>query len=171
MIYKFCLAISLGIVLSVGVQASILSSGFNEVTGYVTWFHARAPARCKKAQKIVPHVVKWSNFYNLDPLLVSTIITFESSWRPDVIGRRGEVGLMQILPQSICSFGQKIETSEDQIRTGARCLRLSLDQCQDLRGGLTMYASGRCTTENISLKRKINLRLTHFHRAVLRHRK
>ncbi|HEY0827331.1 MAG TPA: lytic transglycosylase domain-containing protein [Bacilli bacterium] len=38
--------------------------------------------------------------YNLDPYLISSIIRVESNYKPELVSRKGAVGLMQIMPDT-----------------------------------------------------------------------
>jgi len=52
---------------------------------------------------IVSSIDYYSKAYNVNPLLLTSIIRVESSFRPDVNGKRGEVGLCQIIPYGVAS--------------------------------------------------------------------
>ena len=51
-----------------------------------------------EVNKIYNSVYKWSKITGIDPLLIFSIITHESSFNPGAVGRDGEKGLMQIMP-------------------------------------------------------------------------
>ncbi len=48
------------------------------------------------SQSIFDHAIQ----HNIDPLLVTAVITHESRFRPQIRGRHGEIGLMQIKPST-----------------------------------------------------------------------
>lgn len=96
------------------------------------------------AHDIAPRVILMTSFY-------------ESSWRTDVIGRIGEVGLMQL--HGIAAEGCDLDTQRGQLDCGARALRASLDACGSLRGALTMYATGSCKTKSERVNRLIEFRM------------
>lgn len=41
----------------------------------------------------------YSSIYNIDPVLVQSVIAVESKFKSDVVGSHGEVGLMQLRPE------------------------------------------------------------------------
>lgn len=66
----------------------------------------------------------------------------ESSLRVGVIGAKGELGLMQVMPSraSLCD----VATVRGQVECGAVELRKAIDLCGgDVAGGIARYASGR----------------------------
>lgn len=52
-------------------------------------------------------VAQYSAVYNLDPHLVLAVMEHESSFRTDIIGEAGEIGLMQLLPDSFPGYSTK----------------------------------------------------------------
>jgi soluble lytic murein transglycosylase-like protein len=65
------------------------------VSAYVAWFHRNVKkSRLVKAEAVLPYVLKYSEQYNLDPLLVACLISWETSWRPRP-GGLGEIGYLQ----------------------------------------------------------------------------
>lgn len=101
----------------------------------------------------------------IDPFLVVAIVFKESSFRAKVKGKRGEVGLMQILPrgsytQSIAK--DSIADARENIRIGVAHLRYWLKECgtDDTAVWLSAYNSGKCgitgySKRVLSLHRKI----------------
>ena len=130
------------------------------VGAYVSDFLKNAPQRRARALELVPVVVAESRAKDFDPMLIAVMISLESSWKVNVTGGIGEVGLLQVVPGGVCAKGQDLTTGEGQIRAGINCLKLSRDACgDDLEQILTMYASGRCVSKSKRTKRMIEKRI------------
>lgn len=43
--------------------------------------------------------------HDLDPMLIAAVIQVESGYRPDVVSRKGAIGLMQIMPETAAWLG------------------------------------------------------------------
>jgi soluble lytic murein transglycosylase len=54
----------------------------------------------KEAKKLARTIVKQSQKYELDPIFIMAIIDHESSFNPSIKGSFGEIGLMQIKPDT-----------------------------------------------------------------------
>jgi soluble lytic murein transglycosylase-like protein len=89
----------------------------------------------------------------IDPFLVVAIIYRESSFRPNVTGKRGEVGLMQIFPYgALVRTINKGVSKEDlvdartNIRVGVSHLLFWQSECGagDMAVWLSAYNSGKC---------------------------
>jgi soluble lytic murein transglycosylase-like protein len=89
----------------------------------------------------------------IDPFLMVAIIYRESSFRPNVAGKRGEVGLMQILPygalmQTINKGVTKgnLEDARTNVRVGVSHLVFWQNECgsDDMAVWLSAYNSGKC---------------------------
>lgn len=52
------------------------------------------------AQDIAATILSSSTVHSLDPLLVLAVMRQESHYQPDAMGRHGEIGLMQIKPET-----------------------------------------------------------------------
>lgn len=57
-------------------------------------------AKRKQAAGLTRTILAESKKYGLDPIFVLAIIQTESRWNPDAIGGVGEIGLMQIRPET-----------------------------------------------------------------------
>jgi soluble lytic murein transglycosylase len=63
------------------------------------WTKERLPAKFRKQhQKIAQTIIDESLKYKFDPIFLMSVIQGESSFRVDMIGGVGEIGLMQIRP-------------------------------------------------------------------------
>ena len=146
------------------------STSVMEVENYVTWFHRNVREdRWARAIKIVPVAVEESIKQDFDPLLVATIITGESGWRPDVISEDGHntIGLMQVKPCGVCGKGYNLRTVQGQIQAGVMCLKMSRERCDgELNQTLTMYASGKCVSKSKRTRRLIKKRIRLYMEAV-----
>lgn len=91
----------------------------------------------------------------IDPYLVVAIAFKESSFRAKIRGKRGEVGLMQILPQGALTrtivkgkLRQKTQLMEvrSNVRVGIGHLNYWRNKCgdDDMSVWLSAYNSGRC---------------------------
>ncbi|MFC1512314.1 lytic transglycosylase domain-containing protein [Candidatus Latescibacterota bacterium] len=68
-----------------------------------------------------PYIERYAAKYDIDPDLVRAIIYTESKGRPDVVSRRGALGLMQLMPVTAHSLGMKNPFDpEENIQAGIR---------------------------------------------------
>jgi hypothetical protein len=89
--------------------------------------------------------------HDIPPLLITAIAFRESSLRTQVIGERGERGLLQVHGRA--AMGCDLETAAGQLDCGASWLRHCVDICGSLDGGYSLYASGRtCTPDTRHLR-------------------
>ena len=85
----------------------------------------------------------------IDPFLVVAIIFKESSFRAKVKGKKGEVGLMQIMPRGALTRSITRERMTDvraNIRVGVGHLHYWQERCgeEDMDMWLSAYNIGRC---------------------------
>jgi soluble lytic murein transglycosylase-like protein len=85
----------------------------------------------------------------IDPFLVVAIIFKESSFRANVKGARGEVGLMQIMPHGTLTRSITKESMTDvraNIRVGIGHLHYWQERCgpDDMDLWLSAYNAGKC---------------------------
>jgi len=64
-----------------------------------------------------PTVMKISRNEQLNPYLVAAVIRVESRFRPDVVSRRGAVGLMQLMPSTALWISSKTSTNRSPLLT------------------------------------------------------
>lgn len=97
----------------------------------------------------VEEIVEFSEKYDHDPFLITSMIYCESSFRPEAIGRsRGEIGLMQVHGGALrrcLERGFDLSTPRGQIGCGTWYLRDQIEHCGSVRSGLNSYASGSCS--------------------------
>lgn len=97
----------------------------------------------------------------VEAAVLERLAFWESSYLPDVIGARGERGLLQVHPSTADTHGCSFSTRRSGLLCGARILAAAIDRCGSLRGGLTSHATrGKCTTKNERVTRKIEWRMS-----------
>ncbi len=85
----------------------------------------------------------------VDPFVVTAIIFRESSFRAKVKGKRGEVGLMQIMPRGTLTRSitkADLKDARPNIRVGVGHLHYWQEECgaDDMELWLSAYNSGKC---------------------------
>lgn len=104
-----------------------------------------------------------ANEYGLDPFLLASIAKHESNFNAFAEGKRGERGVMQILPYSPIAnnvsfvlrepYRRRCKATEghcqeEVIQAASRALVASLRACNDnLEQALTRYNTGRCSVD------------------------
>ena len=140
-----------------------------EVRNYIDHFHKNVGKHLVKKYKfakntIAPLVVKHSLYRNLDPLLSSVTISYESSWIPMSLGKKGEKGLMQVMRP-------KPKNLEDEIILGTNRLKYAVESCNNTFEALTHYASGSCKPRTERTKNKMKFRYNKYKEAIKKFRK
>lgn len=89
-------------------------------------------------------IAKAADEHQLDPALIRAVIHAESSFRPQVISKKGAVGLMQLMPQTAAFLGvQDSSQPEQNISAGSRYLAQLLKQHNnDTQLALAAYNAG-----------------------------
>ena len=87
---------------------------------------------------------KYADYYQIDPLLIHSIIATESDFNPKAISRKGARGLMQLMPATAESLGvEDIFDPDQNIYGGVRYLRSLLDMFNnDVNLSLAAYNAG-----------------------------
>jgi len=139
----------------------------HEVRGYIEWFHQNVHEKYKnRAWKLAPIVVHYAGMYRIDHLLVAVFISCESSWKWKSIGKKGEIGLLQVHWYE-AKKGFDLSKPEDQIHAGVKWMRHCFDACdQKLDCALNLYATGSKRKKWKKLDRRLRL----YREAVRRHR-
>jgi hypothetical protein len=78
----------------------------------------------------------------VDPRLVVAVIACESSFRPDVVGKKGEIGLGQLKPETAAGLGVDPYDPVQNIDGCVRYLRQQLDKFGSLELALAAYNAG-----------------------------
>ena len=86
--------------------------------------------------KYSEYVYKYSQEYDMDPLLVFAIIKTESNFDENAVSKSGAIGLMQLMPETAKERAEKLNieyteetlySSEDNIRLGISYYKTLLD--------------------------------------------
>ncbi|HLJ17043.1 MAG TPA: lytic transglycosylase domain-containing protein [Bryobacteraceae bacterium] len=81
--------------------------------------------------------------YNIDPLLVHSVIQVESNYNPYAISPKGAEGLMQLIPSTARRFGVKNSfDARENIEAGVKYLKYLQDLFGDDRKALAAYNAG-----------------------------
>ena len=65
------------------------------------WTEKALKPRWKKySRQVAQSIIQESDRYGFDPIFLMAVIRSESSFNPEVVGRFGEIGLMQLTPQT-----------------------------------------------------------------------
>jgi hypothetical protein len=100
--------------------------------------------KLRRALGYAPTVVKYSREYKVDHLLISQIITTESSWNKNAVGAIGEKGLMQL--KGAFARGLNLDLVDDQIKGGAIALEYCYKRCGETLNAINCYGTkkGKC---------------------------
>ena len=84
--------------------------------------------------------------YRLQRALIDAVIRTESAYRPYARSDSGALGLMQLMPKTAESLGVTDPFDPEQnIRAGARYLRMQIDRFGDIHTALAAYNAGPAT--------------------------
>jgi hypothetical protein len=89
-------------------------------------------------------IEKYAAQYNIDPALISSLISAESDFNTKAVSGKGAGGLMQLMPETASRLGVKdVFDPEQNIRGGVQHLRYLLDTFDnDLSLSLAAYNAG-----------------------------
>lgn len=89
-------------------------------------------------------IAKAANMHQLDPALIRAVIHAESSFRPQVVSKKGAIGLMQLMPQTSVELGvEDANQPEQNINAGSQYLAQLLKQHNnELTLALAAYNAG-----------------------------
>lgn len=98
------------------------------------------------------HVYKYSQEYNVDPLLTFAIIKAESNFKTDVTSKSGAIGLMQLLESTAEDTARKLKLDYDEkadlfnpetnINIGTKYFSTLYEKYQNTTLALTAYNAG-----------------------------
>lgn len=81
--------------------------------------------------------------HSLQPALVKAVIAAESNFDPEAVSHKGAQGLMQLMPTTAQLLGVENPFHPvENVRGGARYLRLMLDRYGDVERALAAYNAG-----------------------------
>jgi hypothetical protein len=110
--------------------------------------------RTARAKSYIPNILVASEKYGIDPILVTIIIRDESGFDEKAVGRKGEIGLMQIMPQFVDGFD--LSRPAEQIEAGCEQLRAAVGLCgPKLSRQLAYYGSGNCNHRGRWVQRRV----------------
>jgi soluble lytic murein transglycosylase len=102
------------------------------------WTHDSLPDSYKKTyKKIAQTIIDESLKNEFDPIFVMSVIMNESSFRPTTVGPFGEIGLMQIRPQTAQWIGQKQKIKFKNEKAVKSALQ---DPCMNIKLGTAYLA-------------------------------
>lgn len=103
--------------------------------GLILSFTMLSSAWPASIQQWKPEIIYWSLARHLPPDLVAGVITIESAGNANHIGPIGEVGLMQVVPNTVPGFQWRTEASPERLldlnynlRWGTSILAIALKQ-------------------------------------------
>lgn len=176
-------SLALVLFLAVGILAPIVfrscraeaseNRSTDEAAAFLSDYLRIYPKRLKKAMALLPALEKAALAGRFDTLTMAVHVSLESSWRTDVTGAHGEMGLTQIMPGGVCASGHDLSDPEAQLMAGALCLSKCYDLCGDYLPGFTdermkrtwtCYVTGKCRA-NARIERQMAYRVTVLKRA------
>jgi hypothetical protein len=137
-------ALAFGLAVGI-VEASDLTetSDKDGIVEYIEDYLRIYPTRRKISVALVPYLVEVSREHDVDPWLTAVTISGESSWRQDVKGSKGELGMTQV--HGFCAKGANLKTGKGQILAGVKCLEHAKKKCSDTLSVINAYKTGRCS--------------------------
>jgi len=97
------------------------------------------------------YITEAATLYNVDPVLIASVINAESSFRKDAVSQKGAVGLMQVMPATgeWVAKQLKIDFTEETLKDphtniliGTYYLNYLLEKFKDLKTALIAYNAG-----------------------------
>ena len=114
-------------------------SGEMEIKEYMKKQNSKLDS--KTADRIYKTVVYYSREYNVEPVLVFSVMKTESDFRHSTISSAGAKGLMQLMPFNFKEF--KVDNSiEGNIKGGVMHLKRDLDTTKNITKTLVCYNAG-----------------------------
>ncbi len=96
----------------------------------------------EQATTLAAAILRSSIRNGVDPRLVVAIIACESSFKPDAVGKKGEIGLGQLKPETAASLGVDPYDPVQNIDGCVRYLRQQIDRFGSLELALAAYNAG-----------------------------
>jgi len=117
----------------------------DELEEYVKdWTRDLGPKGKQRALDQIDNVLRSATAHGIDHLLLAVMISKESSWNFRAVGKRGEVGLLQVHTR-FAKKGFDLTQSAQQIEAGATWLKKCITRCGTVRGGVNAYTTDSCT--------------------------
>ena len=154
---KLALLILLSVAYSFSVFASApapsvesLAASILRMTSTPTWTPKQYRG-VRGEKRVLEHallVSRESQAAGVDPILVAALITNESSFRADAIGKAGEIGWMQVHPVHTAPGCEgDLREASANLRCGLKELRAAIDACGSVEAALRRYNAGQCDSE------------------------
>ena len=106
-------------------------------------FKKSLPTKYKnQARKITQTLIRESMRYQMDPIFIMAVIKTESSFNPEALGGVGEIGLMQIKPDTAAWIAERYEMKFK----GPKSLK---DPNENIRVGVAYFSYLRLDFENL----------------------
>lgn len=105
--------------------------------------------------------------FKIPALLLVSMGRYESEYRTNVRGKRGEIGILQVGKQGRRRCRQycgRNKTEYEQIMCGGCWLRENVKWCKTLEKGLTAYACGKCKPTNARTRNAVQRRFNLWYR-------
>lgn len=96
----------------------------------------------EQSEMIASAILRSSIQNGVDPRLIVAIIACESSFRPDALGKKGEIGLGQLKPETAAGLGVDPYDPVQNIDGCVRYLRQQLDRFGSLELAIAAYNAG-----------------------------
>lgn len=96
----------------------------------------------EQAEIIAASILRSSIRNGVDPRLVVAVIACESSFKPDAVGKKGEIGLGQLKPETAAGLGVNPNDLVQNIEGCVRYLRQQIDRFISLELALAAYNAG-----------------------------
>lgn len=112
--------------------------------GYAYYAEERKKSGTQDLAQLVRH---YSHKFNLEEALVHAVIKVESDYQPQIVSKKGAMGLMQLIPETARDMMVNNPLDiEQNIRGGCRYLRLMLTRFEEnLDLALAAYNAGPTT--------------------------
>jgi soluble lytic murein transglycosylase-like protein len=115
---------------------------------------------------VARHVVDEALKRDVDPWLVYAIIKVESSFRPKVVGKAGEIGLMQVMPATGRMVAQRALNMDEydaqrlydpafNVKVGTTHLHYLLKEYGEVSQALTVYNAGHTSALSSGYARRV----------------
>lgn len=159
---RFCLEIILGMALSLtalaagGPSLGTGTAGAGTASDHAVWVVTADPHSGKLVRRLVAPpkttdagaqvrdlIDEAARNYDVNPLLVDSVIQVESNYNPFAVSPKGAEGLMQLMPGTAQRFGVTNSFDPRQnIEAGVRYLKFLKDTFQDDRLAIAAYNAG-----------------------------
>ncbi|MFA0751781.1 MAG: hypothetical protein SLRJCFUN_002184 [Candidatus Fervidibacter sp.] len=96
----------------------------------------------EQVDAIASTIIRCGLRHGIDPRLIVAVIACESSFRPNAVGKKGEIGLGQLKPETAADLGVNPYDPIQNIDGCARYLRQQLERFGDVALALAAYNAG-----------------------------